>query len=134
MEPSTLVWLLPVPPLLAFFLIIFLTNRSKTLSHILGITGALLAFVGSMVIVTLAIRSGHLGEEPFTSVLNWFPTGDTWFQIGVWVDPLTVATLFFVAITILMIFIYSVGYHNFGQPRYQPYLLPFVSCLQHLYQ
>jgi NADH-quinone oxidoreductase subunit L len=50
-------------------------------------------------------------------VINWFPTGDTWFQIGVWVDPLTVATLFFVAWTILMIFIYSVGYQNYGQPK-----------------
>jgi NADH-quinone oxidoreductase subunit L len=117
MEPSILVWLLPVPPILAFFLIIFLTNRSKSLSHILAITATFLSFIGSMVIVTLAIRSGHLGEEPFTSVLNWFPTGDTWFQIGVWVDPLTVATLFFVAITILVIFIYSVGYQNFGQPK-----------------
>jgi len=133
MEPSTIVWLLPVPPLLAFFLIIFLTNRNKTFSHLLGITAALLSFVGSMVIVTLAIRSGHLGEEPFTSVINWFPTGDTWFQIGVWVDPLTVATLFFVAITILMIFIYSVGYHNFGQPKGdhdQPGLPPHGATLE----
>jgi NADH-quinone oxidoreductase subunit L len=117
METSTLVWLLPVPPLLAFFLIILLTNRSKSLSHTLAITGALLSFIGSMVIVALAIQSGHLGEHPFTSVINWFPTGDTWFQIGVWVDPLTVATLFFVAWTVLMIFIYSVGYSNFGQPK-----------------
>jgi NADH-quinone oxidoreductase subunit L len=117
METSTLVWLLPVPPLLAFFLIILLTNRSKGLSHTLAITGALLSFIGSMVIVALAIQSGHLGEHPFTSVINWFPTGDTWFQIGVWVDPLTVATLFFVAWTVLMIFIYSVGYSNFGQPK-----------------
>jgi NADH-quinone oxidoreductase subunit L len=117
METSTLVWLLPVPPLLAFFLIILLTNRSKGLSHTIAITGALLSFIGSMVIVALAIQSGHLGEHPFTSVINWFPTGDTWFQIGVWVDPLTVATLFFVAWTVLMIFIYSVGYSNFGQPK-----------------
>ncbi|GAG31492.1 unnamed protein product, partial [marine sediment metagenome] len=113
----TLVWLLPVPPLLAFFLIILLTNRSKVLSHTLGIMGALLSFIGSMVIMVLAFQSGHLGEHPFTSVINWFPTGDTWFQIGVWVDPLTVATLFFVAWTVLMIFIYSVGYSNFGQPK-----------------
>ena len=117
METSTLVWLLPVPPLLAFFLIILLTNRSKVLSHTLGIMGALLSFIGSMVIMVLAFQSGHLGEHPFTSVINWFPTGDTWFQIGVWVDPLTVATLFFVAWTVLMIFIYSVGYSNFGQPK-----------------
>ena len=33
------------------------------------------------------------------------------------VDPLTAVTLFFVAWTVLMIFIYSVGYHNFGQPK-----------------
>ena len=117
METSTLVWLLPVPPLLAFFLIIFFTNRSKGLSHTLGILGALLSFIGSMVIMVLAFQSGHLGEHPFSSVINWFPTGDTWFQIGVWVDPLTVATLFFVAWTVLMIFIYSVGYSNFGQPK-----------------
>ncbi|MFL7893211.1 MAG: hypothetical protein AB8I56_14215, partial [Anaerolineales bacterium] len=64
MEPSILVWLLPVPPILAFFLIIFLTNRSKSLSHILAITATFLSFIGSMVIVTLAIRSSHLGEEP----------------------------------------------------------------------
>jgi NADH-quinone oxidoreductase subunit L len=116
MESSTLVWLLPLPPILAFFLIIFLTNRSKGLSHTVGITAVLLSFIGSMVIVVRAFQSGHLGEEPFTSVINWFPAGDTWFQIGVWVDPLTVATLFFVAWTILMIFIYSVGYQNYGQP------------------
>jgi NADH-quinone oxidoreductase subunit L len=42
--------------------------------------------------------------------------GDTWFWVGVQIDPLSAATLFFVAWTVLMIFIYSVGYHNFGQP------------------
>jgi NADH-quinone oxidoreductase subunit L len=117
MDITTLVWLIPAPPILAFFLIIFLTNRSKGLSHTLGILAVLLSFIGSMVVVFLGIQSGHLGEEPFTSVINWFPTGDTFFQIGVWVDPLTVATLFFVAWTILMIFIYSVGYSNYGQPK-----------------
>lgn len=117
MDITTLVWLIPAPPILAFFLIIFLTNRSKGLSHTLGILAVFLSFLGSMVVVFLGIQSGHLGEEPFTSVINWFPTGDTFFQIGVWVDPLTVATLFFVAWTILMIFIYSVGYSNYGQPK-----------------
>jgi NADH-quinone oxidoreductase subunit L len=58
----------------------------------------------------------HLGEHPFESSINWLPTGDTWLKIGVLVDPLTAAVLFFVAWTVLMIFLYSVGYHNFGQP------------------
>jgi NADH-quinone oxidoreductase subunit L len=44
-------------------------------------------------------------------------SAETYFRIGVLVDPTTAAVLFFVAITIFMIFLYSVGYHNFGQPR-----------------
>src|SRR5690606_39935521 len=45
------------------------------------------------------------------------PTGASAFQIGVQVDPLTAMTLFFVVWTVLMIFIYSIGYHNFGMPK-----------------
>jgi len=41
----------------------------------------------------------------------------TLLRIGVYLDPLTAVTLFFVAWTILMIFIYSVGYHNYGAPK-----------------
>jgi NADH-quinone oxidoreductase subunit L len=59
----------------------------------------------------------HLGEHPFESSINWIPTGNTWLKVGVLVDPLTAAVLFFVAWTVLMIFLYSVGYHNFGQPQ-----------------
>jgi NADH-quinone oxidoreductase subunit L len=36
--------------------------------------------------------------------------------MGVQVDPLTAVTLFFVAWTVLAIFVYSIGYHNYGQP------------------
>jgi NADH-quinone oxidoreductase subunit L len=38
-------------------------------------------------------------------------------KIGVLIDPLSAIVLFFVAWTVLMIFLYSVGYHNFGQPK-----------------
>ena len=54
---------------------------------------------------------------PSHRAIPWLPTGDTWFKIGVLIDPLSAVTLFFVAWTVLMIFIYSVGYHNFGQPK-----------------
>ncbi len=42
---------------------------------------------------------------------------ETWLKLGVQVDPLTAVMLFFVAWTVLMIFIYSIGYHNFGAPK-----------------
>ncbi len=117
MSPTTITWLLPLPPLLAFFLIVLFTNRSKAISHSLAVGAAALSWLGSMVVFFKAVTTEHLGQNPFESSINWLPTGSTWFQIGVRVDPLTAATLFFVAWTVLMIFIYSVGYHNFGQPK-----------------
>jgi NADH-quinone oxidoreductase subunit L len=117
MSIETLIWLLPLPPLLAFFLIVLFTNRVKVLSHTIAVGAAFLTWLGSMIVFFQAIRAENLGQHPFESSVAWLPTGNTWFNIGVLVDPLTTVTLFFVAWTVLMIFIYSVGYHNFGQPK-----------------
>jgi NADH-quinone oxidoreductase subunit L len=116
MTTETLIWLIPLPPVLAFFLIVLFTNKNKALSHTIGVGAAALSFIGSMVVFVRALGAEHLGGHPFESAVNWLPTGDTWFRIGVLIDPLGAAVLFFVAITIFMIFLYSVGYHNYGQP------------------
>jgi NADH-quinone oxidoreductase subunit L len=116
MTTENIIWFIPFPPLLAFFLIVLFTNRSKALSHTLAIGAALLSFIASMVVIWRALGIENLGQTPLVSSINWLPTGETWFSIGVLVDPLTVVTLFFVAWTILMIFLYSIGYHNYGQP------------------
>src|SRR5512139_3024205 len=120
MTPETtklLIWLIPLPPLLAFFLIILFTNRSKTLSHTIGVGAAILSWLASMAVFIAALGVEHLGEHPFESSIPWLPLGADWFRIGVLIDPLAAAVLFFVSITIFMIFLYSVGYHNFGQPE-----------------
>src|SRR5512135_10789 len=120
MTTETLIWLIPLPPVLAFFLIILLTNKSKALSHSLAVGAAFLSWLGSMIVFVRALGVEHLGKEPFASSVPWLPLGPdskTYFNIGVLVDPLTAAVLFFVAWTVLMIFLYSVGYHNFGQPQ-----------------
>ncbi len=111
-----LVWLIPLPPLLAFALIVLFTNKSKALSHTVAISAAFLSFVGAMIVFWNAVKVEHFGEHPFAASVNWLPTGETWLKVGVLIDPLSAAVLFFVAITVLMIFIYSVGYHNYGQP------------------
>ncbi len=119
MPTTTLLWLLPVFPLLAFVLIVLFTNRNKALSHSLAVGAALLSWAGAMVVFVRALKIGPeaLAEHPIRSAVNWLPTGDGFLKIGLMVDPLTAAVLFFVAWTILMIFVYSVGYHNFGQPE-----------------
>lgn len=119
MATEALMWLIPLPPVLAFILIVLFTNRSKALSHTIAVGAAFLSWLGSMIVFLRALRMEHLGERPFESSVNWLPLGesvDTYFRIGVLVDPLTAVVLFFVAWTVLMIFLYSVGYHNFGQP------------------
>ena len=119
MSTDTLVWLIPLPPLLSFLLITLLTNRYKALTHIIAVGAVILSWLGSMGVFFQALRVGahELGDHPFGSALNWLPTGDSWFQIGVSIDPLAAITLFFVAWTIFMIFLYSIGYQNYGQPE-----------------
>jgi NADH-quinone oxidoreductase subunit L len=114
---TLLTWLIPLPPVLAFFLIVLFTNRSKALSHTIAVGAAFLSFLGSMIVFVYALGVEHFGEHPIASAINWLPTGDTWLQVGVLVDPTTAAILFFVAWTIFMIFLYSIGYQNFGQPE-----------------
>ncbi len=117
MTTETLILLLPLPPLLAFFLIVLFTNRSKSLSHTIAVGAAFLSWLGSMVVFFRAIQVEHLGRNPIRLSIPWLPMGDTWLNVGVQIDPLSTITLFFVAWTVLMIFIYSIGYHNFGQPK-----------------
>jgi NADH-quinone oxidoreductase subunit L len=116
MTTETLIWLIPFPPILAFFLIVLFTNKNKALSHTVAISAAALSFIGAMTVFFRAVATPEFGKEPFASSINWIPTGDTWLKIGVQIDPLSAVVLFFVAWTVLMIFIYSVGYHNYGQP------------------
>jgi NADH-quinone oxidoreductase subunit L len=117
MATNVLIWLIPLPPLLAFFLIVLFTNRRKALSHSLAIGAAALSWLASMVVFVLALRVNNLAENPFRSMISWLPVGAGSINIGVQIDPLSAVVLFFVAWTVLLIFIYSVGYHNYGQPE-----------------
>ena len=130
MDINVLTWLVPAFPLAAFFLIILFTNHSNRISHTVALIGAGLSWLACMVIFVQALAAKDLAKTPFASAISWLPTGDTSFKIGVQVDPLTTVTLFFVAWTVLMIFIYSVAYHNYGGPKgenYHPGLPPQVA-------
>ena len=112
-----IIWLLPLPPLLAFFAIILFTNKNRALSHGIAIGAAGLSWLGSMFVFIRAVGVQEFGKTVFTSAINWLPTGATWLKVGVLIDPLSAVVIFFVAWTVLAIFVYSVGYHNFGQPQ-----------------
>ena len=105
MSTELLLWLIPLPPILAFFLIVLGANQSKRLSHFLGVGSALLSWMGAMLVFVRAVGTHDLGQHAFTSAINWIPLGDTWLRIGVRVDPFSAVALFFVAWTVLTIFL-----------------------------
>ena len=122
MDLRLIIWLIPVPPLLAFGLIVLFLNQWKRLSSGVAIGSMVLSFVMAQYVFWQSVVLGgkHLAEEPIHSFTAWLATGpdpDKWFNMGVMVDPLTAIMLFFVSITCLCIFVYSYGYHNGGQPE-----------------
>lgn len=123
---TTLTWLVPMGPLVAFALIFLFTRRNPTVSWLLSWAGVGLSLVLGWIIALnmfgLYFRDLHeLEHAPvrFTSAVAWLPVGTftSWLRMGVAVDPLTAVMLIAVTLTITAIFVYSVGYHNYGRPR-----------------
>jgi NADH-quinone oxidoreductase subunit L len=114
-----LVPFIPIVPLLTFAIIVVFTNRNKKLSSYLAVAAIVISWLLSMVIVFSAVA--HMpqfaGEEAVHLTLLRIPTGSRTLDIGVQIDPLTVALLFMVPTVCMMIFIYSIGYMQ-GDPRY----------------
>ncbi len=139
-NPNLLPWLVPLGPLLAFFIITLLTNRAKivpatspeyadhnhpgyfglnvgvasptsrAVTIIVGLSGIIAAWLIAWTVVGSALNAPHLGEEVFGSSFDWLATGTTALKMGVLVDPLTTAMLVMVPLACLCIFIYSIGY------------------------
>ena len=120
---SILTWLIPAGPLLVFFLIVLFTKHNRTLSWLLAWAGVITSLVLGWTVAFNMFGADvhHLAEHPtaVASDVAWVPLGDfvDWLRIGVAVDPVTALMLFMVPFAVFMIFIYSVGYHNYGSPR-----------------
>lgn len=122
---QTLTWLVPASPLLVFFLIVLFTKHNRTLSWGLAwvgvITSLILGWTIAFNMFSLDLHELELHPVAIASSVDWLPFGDyaegLWLRMGVAVDPLTAAMLIMVPFAVFMIFIYSVGYHNYGNPR-----------------
>ncbi|MGH2537238.1 MAG: NADH-quinone oxidoreductase subunit L [Candidatus Promineifilaceae bacterium] len=122
---TLMTWLIPAGPLLAFFLIVLVTNRNKTLSWLLAWAGVFSSLIlgwgvaGQAIGRFLAGGTEELAEQPtfISSALTWLPVDGArqWLQMGVAVDAFTAVMLIMVPFASAMIFVYSVGYHRWGQ-------------------
>ena len=86
------------------------------MSHTIAIVSVLISWVLSMIVLFTGLTEPEFGKTVYELSIPWLPTGDTVLRMGVLVDPLTAAMLIFVPLAIVLIFVYSVGYHNFGKP------------------
>ena len=120
---TTIAFLIPLPPLAAFAVILLFTRRSRALSTVVAVGMLALSLAGAAVVIAGALQSGSPAENPLAQSIPWISgaAGNTdgagAIRIGVWIDGLTVLTLSFVACTLLAIFLYSIGYHNYGRPE-----------------
>jgi len=108
-----LAWLIPLPTLIAFFLIILFTNRNKRLSSNIALAGVFIAWLLSWIVAFLAFFGPDVEVKPFDMSIPWIPTGKVMFSMGVMVDGVTALMLFMVGIVLSMIFLYSTGYMSF---------------------
>jgi len=104
----SLVYLVPLFPVLAFALIVFFTNTNKQLSSTIAIVGIAVSWLLSWGIVYQVVSTGHGGNL----ILPWIPTGTSFFSIGAMVDGFTAAMLFMVPFVCMLIFVYARGYMN----------------------
>ncbi|NOZ29971.1 MAG: NADH-quinone oxidoreductase subunit L [Chloroflexi bacterium] len=111
--PFNLTWLIPLPPLLAFLIIVLITNPNKRLSSRVAILGVALSWLLGWWVFLASVAIPHFGEHPIRLAVDWLPAASVSMTMGVAVDPLTAAMLFMVPFVCLMIFIYSVGYMTF---------------------
>lgn len=127
---TTLTYLVPAGPLLAFALILLVTRKNSTLSWMVAWLGVFAALALSWVVafytlIQYFVDLHELELNPLVvfSEFIWLPFG-VWtpegcadcLYMGVGVDPLTAVMLFMVGFTVTMILVYSVGYHNWGKP------------------
>ncbi len=125
-----LVPLIPLLPLLAFAVIVLFTHRKNRLSSNIAIGGIALSTLISWGVVLATILGGeHVQVEGWQLPVPWLPTGTTVFSVGFAVDGFTAAMLFMVPFVCAMIFIYSQGYMNLGQPNQDPRYARFFAYI-----
>ena len=112
MQIETVLFLIPLFPLLAFAVIILFTNRSNRLSHVVAVGSMAISWALGLYLFYQFIENATALHHRLEFSFDWLPTGFTSLELGFMIDPLSAVTLFFVVWTCLMIFLYSVGYHN----------------------
>jgi NADH-quinone oxidoreductase subunit L len=107
LEFSQLAWLVPVFPLLSFLMLTALGRQVRTWGAIIGIAGACLSFVLSLIIFLERLNQAR----DFTwNDFEWLKFGDVAIRFGFEINNLNTMMLLIVTTVSLLVQIYSHGY------------------------
>lgn len=121
-----LAWLIPILPLIAYTLIIFLTKRSKELSVGIAIAGVGASFVLSIGVLVETMQKGITMAAPYEVAVKWLRLSSVGeytglnIDMGILIDPLSAVMMFMVTCIATLVIIYSVGYMH-GDPGFSRY-------------
>src|SRR5258708_2468648 len=104
LDLNYLPWLIPIPPLLAFLLIILAAGRSRLLTQIIAIGAIFLSWLMSIyAVITIITQHKDLGmTSVFGTAIAWLSNGSKGgLNMGVMLDPLSTAVLFMVPLACL---------------------------------
>jgi NADH-quinone oxidoreductase subunit L len=111
-----LAWLVPVLPLTAFFVIVFVGKRTPGKGAVIGILATGTSFVIGIACFLEAIRMGDIVERS----VRWLSFGGLDLELGIRVDALAAMMFVVVGLVSTLVQIYSVGYMH-GDVRYTWY-------------
>src|SRR5579883_900096 len=112
-------WVIPLAPLAAFVLVIFLGDRLPGRGAFVSIAGICLAALGGLWLLADVVRGGRADITYTWAVLGGGP-----LRVGFVVDPLSAVMVAMVGVVASLITIYSVGYME-GDPRYSRFFAYF---------
>ena len=112
---ADLLYLIPLPPLVAFVINILLGRRViGDKAHLVALPAALISWIVS-IMVFLDIRDSH--EPIMQRLFTWIPAGDFEIIVNLYADQLTAIMLLVVTTVGFLVVVYSVGYMH-GDPGY----------------
>ncbi len=107
---STLLWWIPLLPLLAGGIIAFLPNRQGRIASKIALSALFVSCLISIgaFICTLDSPGGEMFRH--ATAFTWFVFGDVALKVGVLLDPMSAAMAAMVTFVAFWIFVYSIGY------------------------
>jgi NADH-quinone oxidoreductase subunit L len=126
---ADLLYLIPLPPLVAFVINILLGRRMiRHNAHWVAIPAVLISWIVSiMVFMDIRENHEHLAQRLFT----WIPAGEFHITVSLYADQLTAIMLLVVTTVGLLVNIYSVGYMHGdgGYYRFFAYIPLFIFSM-----